>query len=385
VNLPTVNLPACINEPLIGVPGSRQRLHTPALVLDLDALDHNIAEMARRAREYGVALRPHAKTHKSADIARLQLAAGAVGICTAKLGEAVALRREGIADIHITSPIVTPEKFAIAAQLAAQQPGLSVVADRPDLVAAMAHTARAAGTTLDVLVDLGMGENRTGVATPQDAGALAALIARTQGLRFRGLQAYAGHLQHIENEAARRAAAHQNQARVSEALAAIKEQGLACDIVTGAGTGTHDVDGESGVFTELQVGSYVFMDVEYLRVAPLNTSGLKTALTVQTTVINANVADQVTTDSGFKCFAMDGPLPEIAAGAPAGLHYFFQGDEHGGVKHKNGALVGLPVGTVLNITTPHCDPTVNLYDWYHCVRGDTLVALWRVHGRGMSW
>jgi len=377
-----MNLPASINEPFIGVPGSREQLHTPALVLDLDALEHNIAEMARRAKQYGVALRPHAKTHKSADIARLQLAAGAVGICTAKLGEAVMLRREGIADIHVTSPIVTPEKFAIAAQLAATQPGLSLVADRPDLVAAMAAAARAANTTLDVLVDLGMGSNRTGVATPQDAGALASLIARTKGLRFRGLQAYAGHLQHIENETERRTAAQQNQARVSDAIAAIKAQGLDCDIVTGAGTGTHDVDGESGVFSELQVGSYVFMDVEYLRVAPLDASGLKTALTVQTTVINANVSGQVTTDAGFKCFAMDGPLPEIAA---SDMRYFFQGDEHGGVKHKDDAPVDLPVGTVLNVTTPHCDPTVNLYDWYHCVRGDTLVALWRVHGRGMSW
>jgi len=377
--------PAAINEAYVGVPGSRQRLHTPALVLDLDALEHNIAEMTRRAARHRIALRPHAKTHKSADIARLQLAAGAIGICTAKLGEAVALRREGIADIHITSPIVTAEKLAIAAQLAAQQPGLSIVADRSDLVPVMANAARAAGTTLDVLVDLGMGANRTGVATPQDAGSLALLIAQTEGLRFRGLQAYAGHLQHIENEAERRAAAQADQTRISEAIAAIKQQGLDCDIVTGAGTGTHDVDGESGVFTELQVGSYVFMDVEYLRVAPLNTSGFKTALTVQTTVINANVANQVTTDAGFKCFAMDGPLPEIAAGAPAGLEYFFQGDEHGGLKYANDAPVNLPVGTVLNITTPHCDPTVNLYDWYHCVRGDTLVALWRVHGRGMSW
>jgi len=380
-----MTLPAAINESLIGVPGSRQRLHTPALVLDLDALEHNIAAMARRAADYGVALRPHAKTHKSADIARLQLAAGAVGICTAKMGEAVALRREGIADIHITSPIVTAEKLAIAAQLAAQQPGLSIVADRADLISVMGEAARHAHTTLDVLVDLGMGANRSGVATPQDAGHLAAQIARTDGLRFRGLQAYAGHVQHIENEAERRAAAQAEQARIAQALAAISQQGLVCDIVTGAGTGTHDVDAASGVFTELQVGSYVFMDVEYLRVAPLHASDFHTALTVQTTVINANVSHQVTTDAGFKCFAMDGPLPEVATGAPPGMRYFFQGDEHGGLKHQDDAPVNLPVGTVLNLTTPHCDPTVNLYDWYHCVRGDTLVALWRVHGRGMSW
>jgi len=262
---------------------------------------------------------------------------------------------------------------------------LSIVADRPDLVPVMAEAARAAATTLDVLVDLGMGENRTGVATPQEAGRLAALIAQTKGLRFRGLQAYAGHLQHIEDEAARRAAAQANQARISEAVAAIKGEGLDCEIVTGAGTGTHDVDGASGIFTDLQVGSYIFMDVEYLRVAPLHASGFRTALTVQTTVINANVAKQVTTDAGFKCFAMDGPLPEIATPAWSDMHYFFQGDEHGGIKHQDGAPVNLPVGTVLNITTPHCDPTVNLYDWYHCVRGDTLVALWRVHGRGMGW
>jgi len=378
--------PTAINAPLVGTPGSRLRLHTPALVLDLDALEHNIAEMARRAARDGVALRPHAKTHKSADIARLQLAAGALGICTAKLGEAVALRREGIAAIHITSPIVTPEKLAIAAQLAAQEPGLSVVADRLDSVPALAQAARAAATTLDVLVDLGMGNNRTGVATPQDAANLAAAIAQAGSLRFRGLQAYAGYLQHIEDKAARKAAAQQDQARVASAVAAITAQGLHCDIVTGAGTGTHDIDGASGVFTELQVGSYVFMDVEYLRVAPWQAGSFQTALFVQTTVINANVANQVTTDAGYKCFAMDGPHPEIASGAPAAdARYFFQGDEHGGVIRNNNAPVDLPVGTVLTLTTPHCDPTVNLYDYYHCVRGDTLVALWPVHGRGMSW
>lgn len=372
------------NFALLNRPGSRAQLETPALVLDLDALESNIAEMARRAAAWGIGLRPHAKTHKSADIAKLQVAAGAVGVCVAKLGEAVALRAEGIRDILVTSPVISEAKIDLAASLQAAGPGLMLVVDNPEMVGRLSAAAARADTVLHVLVDLGMGRNRTGAATPESAASLASLVAGTAGLKFRGLQAYAGHVQHIEDEEQRQVAATAAQDRIQAAVAQIRQRGLGCDIVTGGGTGTHAMDGASGVFTDLQVGSYVFMDVEYLRVHPLRDGAFRTSLFVRTTVISSNTPERSTTDAGYKSFAMDGPRPEIASGAAQGSRYDFMGDEHGCVLPPEGQRPP-PVGTVLDVTTPHCDPTVNLYDAYHCVRAAELVAMWPVHARGRSW
>jgi D-serine deaminase-like pyridoxal phosphate-dependent protein len=231
-----------------------------------------------------------------------------------------------------------------------------------------------------------MGRNRTGVTTPAKAAELAAAVARRSGLVLRGLQAYAGGVQHIEAYQERAASASTAMTRIREARDAMKAAGRPPEIVTGGGTGSYDLDGDAGVFTDFEVGSYVFMDVEYNRVRRRDgTSGpFRTSLFVQSTVISANLGGQVTTDAGFKTFAMDGPKPLIESGAPAGSQYIFMGDEHGCIMLPEGAN-GLEVGTVVTCVTPHCDPTVNLYDFYHCVRGDTLVDIWRVDTRGRTW
>lgn len=378
------------NAHLIGVPGSRARLATPALCIDVDAMTRNIAAMAEFCRRAGVALRPHAKTHKSLAVARAQIEAGAVGLCCATLGEAEVMAAGGVGGVHITSPVVAAGK--IERLMALNQPArdLSVVADDPDNVARLAAAAEAAGRTLAVVVDLDIGHHRTGVVGVAAAVALAGRIAAAPGLAFRGVQAYQGHLQHIADLDTRRRRAAAGLRQLAETLAALREAGLAAQMVTGAGTGTHAVETAGGLFTEIQAGSYVFMDVDYGRVALRDDEAkpFAPALLVQTTVISANAppsnrAVTATTDAGLKAFATDGPDPVILRGAPEAATYGFAGDEHGRV------TVPLPgarpaVGDVLEVFTPHCDPTVNLYDRYHCLSGDRLVDIWPVDARGRS-
>jgi len=372
------------NAPLIGQAGSRYRLDTPALLIDLDALERNIAAMAAHARAVSVALRPHAKTHKSVRIARMQVDAGAIGICCATLGEAEVMVDAGIPGVHITSPQVTLPKVArlIALNLRAHR-GLSVVVDYPENLAALDRAALVAGKRLDVLVDFSAGHHRTGCATEADLAALASAAVAAEGLTFRGVQSYSGNLQHIPVRVERRAKALAQLDRLRGMIARLRDGGLEVPIVTGAGTGTFDLDPEARVFTELQVGSYVFMDVDYLRAMRegRNAPPFETALFVATAVVSTNARDYVTTDGGLKCFATDGPQPEVASGAPPGSRYEFFGDEHGRLIVSEGSPRPA-LGTIIECVTPHCDPTVNLHDWYHVVRGDTLVDVWPVDARG---
>lgn len=373
------------NEALIGRQGSRRRLLTPALVLDLDAFEHNVEIMAAHFAGRPEALRPHAKTHKSAEIAKRQMAAGAVGVCCAKLGEAVALVEEGIDRILITSPIVTADKIERLLELNNRAAELILAVDSTSAVELLAAPAHG-GKPMRVLIDLGVGLNRTGAPTVESAAALAEHVAALPALRLCGLQCYAGHVQHIEDFGAREAEALLVMERVRQARDAIAQTTGPLGIITGGGTGSYDIDTEAGVFTDLQVGSYVFMDVQYNAVTRRDgTSGpFRTSLFVQSTVISANVAGRATTDAGYKAFAMDGPPPILHAGAPDGSTYDFMGDEHGAVVLPEGAN-GPQVGDVLECVTPHCDPTVNLYDFYHCVRGGRLVDIWRINGRGQTW
>ena len=372
------------NAALIGAPGSRHRLDTPALLVDLDALERNIAAMAAHARAAGVALRPHAKTHKSLAIARRQVAAGALGICCATLGEAEVMVAGGIPGVHITSPMVTEPKIARLVALNAQaQHGLSVVIDHPDNLAALDAAAQGAGKPLDVLVDYEAGQGRTGVA---DEAALVALVRAARacrGVAFRGIQAYSGNLQHVPVRAERRARALAQARHVAAMVARLRGAGIEIPIVTGGGTGTFDLDPEARLFTELQVGSYVFMDAQYQRALAdgRNAPPFEAALLVSTAVVSVNAAGYVTTDAGLKCFATDGPAPVPAAGAPEGSRYEFFGDEHGRLVLAPGAARPA-LGARIECVSPHCDPTVNLHDVYHVVRGDTLVETWPVDARG---
>jgi 3-hydroxy-D-aspartate aldolase len=368
-----------LHRHLIGQPGSRERLNTPALVLDLDALESNIAVMADWARGAGLALRPHAKTHKSAAIGTMQIAAGAVGLCCAKLGEAEALAAGGIGSILLTSPVVTAMGIERLVALNARIADLAVVADHPDAVAALAVAN--GGKPIRVLVDIDPGIHRTGVASALAAVALARQIADASSLVYGGVQFYCGSQQHIATFADRRAAIVDRTAYLETVLAALVEAGLAPPVVTGGGTGSHRIDAELGVLTELQVGSYVFMDREY-RDCDLGTDFMA-ALMVDTRVISANTAGMVTVDAGLKALATEAGPPLILAGAAAGTSYRFTGDEHGALIAPAG-VASPALGDRVTLMTPHCDPTVNLYDAYHGVRGDTLVDIWPVTARGRS-
>ncbi len=383
-SLETVMTGFSINRHLTGE--SRWRLATPALLLDLDALEHNITALAAHFSRTPAGWRPHAKTHKCAEIARRQLDAGATGICVAKLGEADALVREGIGRILITSPIVTADKLERVLALNDTAEELILVVDNTTVVDRLASLASDRQKPMKVLIDLGIGLNRTGVSSIPDAVTLAREIVRRPSLDLAGLQCYAGDIQHIADCAEREGEAAEVAAYVDEAHRAIAPVAGAPGIVTGGGTGTFDHDSGCGVFTDIQVGSAIFMDVQYNGVMRRDgTPGpFRTALFVQSTVISANVAGAATIDAGIKAFATDGPVPDISDGAPEGSLYEFMGDEHGRIVVSPGAN-GPAVGDVVTCITPHCDPTVNLHDGYHCVRGDRLVDIWPIEGRGRTW
>ena len=370
---------------LIGRQGSRRSLNTPALVLDVEALDRNIAAMATFAAANGLKLRPHAKTHKSVDIARRQIAAGALGACCAKLGEAEALAEGGIEGLLITSPIVGQPGVERLVALAATSPTLMHACDNPEAVAAIGAAAKSAGVAITLLVDLDPGLRRTGAATPEDAVALAREIAGHPSLRFGGVQFYCGAEQHIEAYADRREAIIDRTVKLTDTIAGLKAAGLPPPIVTGGGTGSHAIDAELGVFTELQVGSYIFMDRQYGDCALREDAGapFETALMIDARVISASHSMLVTIDAGLKAFATEAGAPPILAGAPEGSTYRFMGDEHGAIVPPRG-IAPPKLGERVTLAAPHCDPTVNLYEAYHVVRGDTLEAIWPVSARGRS-
>lgn len=362
----------------------RSDIPTPALILDLDAFERNIVKMAKHCAANGLTLRPHAKTHKSADIAKVQMKAGAVGVCCAKLAEAEALAAEGVKDILLTSPIVTDNSHARAVALAQKIKRLAVTVDHRDVTARLTEAANAAGVTLPVLVDLNVGTMRTGILPGQLSTALAQQVDAAPSLTFEGFQAYAGHLMHLATKQERADGNKDAMAQMEVAIKGARAAGLDPKILTGGGTGTYNIEPESGVLNELQAGSYIFMDKEYGDVAGDSWQDIafEPALFIDTTVISANNPGFVTTDAGFKSFAMDGPKPALYQGIE-GAKYFFMGDEHGGITVPDGVEAPAPGSRIATIV-PHCDPTVNLYDTYHCVRGDVLEAEWPVTARGKS-
>jgi len=370
-----------LHEHLIGRQGSRASLNTPALVVDVEALDRNIAAMAAFAAARGLALRPHAKTHKSVEIARRQISAGAVGVCCAKLGEAEALAAGGIENILITSPVVGPAAVERLVALAGRTPGLMATVDHPDAADALART----GAALTMVVDIDPGFHRTGVAGPAAALALAQRIAAAPNLTFGGVQFYCGVQQHIEDFAGRRAAVAERTEILKAAVSLLTEAGLTPPLITGGGTGSHVIDAELGVLNELQVGSYVFMDRQYAECDLTGPGGapFETSLFIDARVISANHAAMVTVDAGLKAMATEAGPPPILAGAAPDSKYSFMGDEHGAIIPPRG-VAPPKLGERVVLGAPHCDPTVNLYEAYHVVRGETLEAIWPVSARGRS-
>jgi D-serine deaminase-like pyridoxal phosphate-dependent protein len=374
-----------LNRDLIGVPGGHWRLATPALVIDLDRLEENIARMSRHARAKNIALRPHAKTHKCAEIARRQIAAGATGICVAKLGEAEALADAGIVSILITSPVVTQRGIERLMALNARVGELMAVCDNPVTAERLAAAAKACGKPLGLLIDIDPGMGRTGIAPDETAVALVRAVTKNSAFVLRGLQCYAGNLQHLGSFHERRAKSLSVLADLDRFCCRLRDEGITPEIVTGAGTGTFEIDPDAHVLTELQAGSYIFMDRQYNDV--WERSGARppfeTSLFLQTSVISANRTGLATTDAGLKAFATDAEPPIVTSGAPPGATYFFFGDEQGGIEYSPSEHRLMP-GDVITCAVPHCDPTVNLHDYYHVIRGDRLEAIWPIEARGCS-
>ena len=370
---------------LIGQQGSRGSLNTPALVLDLDMLDRNIAEMANFAKAHNVKLRPHSKTHKSADIARRQMAAGALGVCCAKLGEAEALGEAGIQSLHITSPVVTPQAIQRLVELNAKVSDLMLVVDHPANAEALAAAAAKAGKPLTVIVDIDPGIHRTGTASPEATVELVQKVANFRSLAYAGVQFYCGSHQHIVDFKERTAQIKERTEYLQGILAKLEEAGLKPGIVTGSGTGTHYIDAKLGVFTELQVGSYVFMDHDYnvCDLRGLDKPTFEQALQIDARVVSANTPGMVTVDAGLKAMATEKGPPMILKGAVEGATTRFMGDEHLAVIAPKGGEAP-KLGDQVVLFPPHCDPTVNLYESFHVVKGDTLVEIWPVTARGRS-
>ena len=357
-------------------------IDTPALVIDLDAMERNLAAMAAFARRHRVALRPHAKLHKSAAIAQLQVRAGAVGVCVQKLSEAEVLAERGVADVFITNEIVDATKLARFAALAGRAT-LAIAVDSALGIERLAHALGVAGTAAAVFVEIDVGQGRCGAA-PAAAGALAQQVV-AHGLRFAGLQAYHGRAQHLRGADERAAAITAAVAKVRVALATLAAAGIACPLVTGAGTGSFVCEAASGVYGELQAGSYLFMDADYAQNAPApGAPHFEHALFVKSQVMSRGAAHAVV-DAGHKSHAIDSGLPRVWQ---RDLEFGNGGDEHGLLMPRAGRTAAdLPaLGATVWLVPGHCDPTVNLHNHYVALRGGlahgVVEAVWPVDARG---
>ena len=358
-----------------------EELDTPVLLVDADAFERNVARMARLCADAGVACRPHAKAHKSPQIARIQMEAGAVGMCCAKLGEAEVMAAAGIEDLHITTPVVGASKI-MRLTGAARQSRISVVADDPDNISDLAAGAQTAGLRLDVLVEVDVGQGRCGVPPGPRAAELARLIAGHPWLRFRGLQTYHGTIQMTGDLAERRAAAAQALEKAELSARLVREAGLGVEVLTGGGTGTSAIDAAAGGLTELQPGSYIFMDTNYSAIewdgAPA--PPFENALTLLAGVLSRPAANRVIFDSGMKAISGDGGAPRAVDHAEA--EFRFGGDEHGQLTFAGEAP--LKVGDKAMLLPSHCDTTVNLHDRFIVTRKGEVEEVWEIAARGRS-
>jgi 3-hydroxy-D-aspartate aldolase len=362
----------------------RDEIPTPALLLDLDRFERNLARMAQHVRATGKALRPHAKTHRCPDIAKLQVAAGALGVACAKLGEAEVMARAGVRGLLITTEVVPAASIRRLTRLVGEAPDTLVVVDHADNVRALARAAAEDGVRLDVLVDVHVGGRRTGVEPGEPALALGRLVSEQRALRLRGLQGYAGHCAHVMGWAARRTASHAAMTPLMETRAHFEAAGLPVEVVAGGSTGTYDIDSELAGLTELQSGSYCVMDLEYRRIGGREREALtdfEMALTVVATVVSV-AADRAMVDAGLKAFSTDKPFPPEAVERP-GIEYGFAGDEHGRLTLTDPSRRPT-LGERIEFFPPHCDPTFNLYDRVWVVRGAKVEAVWEIAARGRS-
>jgi len=355
-----------------------EEVDTPALILDLDAFEANLKRLTEAVGRR-VRVRAHAKTHKCPEIGKRQIAAGAIGMCCQKVSEAEAMVEGGIADVLVTNEIVGARKLERLAALA-KRARIGVCVDHADGVRPLQAAAQRAGVVIDTYIEIEVGMHRCGVAPGEPAVALAKLIAASPSLRFAGMHAYHGRAQHIRSADERRAVIQNSSLLVKNTKAMLLEAGLQCPIVTGAGSGTFMFEVELGAWDEIQPGSYIFMDWDYARnewAPPM--PRFEHSLFVLATVMSRPSAALAVVDAGLKASSVDSGMPGVWE--RPGLSYLRASDEHGWVEIGAGAAApGL--GDKLLLVPGHCDPTVNLYDWYVCVRGGAVEALWPITARG---
>jgi D-serine deaminase-like pyridoxal phosphate-dependent protein len=363
---------------------SKWELDSPALCVDLDLLEKNLKAVHTRLRGTGVEVRPHIKTHKCPALAKMQLAAGAIGVCTAKLSESEVMLNNGIDKVLMTGVNVTAPKIKKAMALRKQHPGFIQAVDNPQNAQDLQDAAKAAGIVADVVVDIDV-IRRSGITPGEPALALAQMVDQMPNLRFRGILAYDGGVQHVVGFNKRRESALKTFEPVVETYDLMKKSGLNMEIFSGGGTGTYDIMSEVRGFTDVQVGSYLFMDVQYMDIGGANNETIfddfSPALTVMTTIINANHANRLITDSGAKSLTINKPNARVI-GEPD-FQYNAGSDEYGTITFENSSKT-YKVGDKLEVIVPHCDPVVNLYDVIYGIRKDKVESLLPVLARGKS-
>ncbi|MEH6651354.1 MAG: 3-hydroxy-D-aspartate aldolase BhcC [Motiliproteus sp.] len=361
-------------------------IQTPCLVLDLDALEYNIKKMGDYAKAHGMRHRVHGKMHKSVDVAKLQeRLGGSVGVCCQKVSEAEVFARGGIKDVLVSNQVRDPLKLDRLAQIPKLGSRTIVCVDDIDNVAELSAAAQKHGTELECFIEIDCGAGRCGVNNTEEVISIAQAIAAAQNLKFSGIQAYQGAMQHIDSYSDRQAKLDSAIAMVKDAADGLKALGLEAELVSGGGTGSYYFESDSGVYNELQCGSYAFMDADYGRILDKDGNRIdqgewQNALFILTSVMSHTKADKAICDAGLKAQSVDSGLPFIFGRDD--VEYIKCSDEHGVISDPNNAL---KVNDKLKLVPGHCDPTCNVHDWYVGVRNGKVESLWPVSARGKAF
>lgn len=363
---------------------SKWDLDTPALCVDLSRMERNLMAVHTALQDTRVGLRPHAKTHKCPKIAKMQMDAGAVGICVAKLSEAEVMLVNGISQVLMTGVNISVPKIQKAMALRKKYPGFIQAVDNPQNAKDLQDAAKAAGIRADVVVDIDVIQ-RSGVLPGETALALATMVDKMPNLKFRGILAYDGGVQHVAGFKKRREEALRHFEPIVASYDMMKKAGLNLEIFSGGGTGTYSIMPEVAGFTDVQVGSYIFMDCQYIAIGGAKNDKVyddfEPSLTVMTTVINSNHPGKLTTDSGSKALTLNRPTAYVI-GEP-GFTYIAGSDEYGTITFDTSSK-NYKVGDMLEVIVPHCDPVVNLYDVIYGIRNDKVESILPVLARGKS-
>ena len=361
-------------------------IQTPCLVLDLDALERNIRKMGDYARAHGMRHRAHGKMHKSVDVLKLQMElGGAVGVCCQKVSEAEVFVRGGIKEVLVSNQVRDPAKIDRLARLPEQGADIIVCVDDLANIADLSAAAQRYGTRLGIFVEIDCGAGRCGVTTTPAVVEIVRAVEAAPNLSYRGIQAYQGAMQHMDSFEDRQAKIDAAVAQVKDAVDTLKSEGIDTELVSGGGTGSYYFESTSGVYNELQCGSYAFMDADYGRILDkdgkrIDAGEWENAFFILTSVMSHAKADKAICDAGLKAQSVDSGLPVIFGRDD--VEYVKCSDEHGVISDPKGVL---KVNDKLRLVPGHCDPTANVHDWYVGVRNGKVECVWPVSARGKAY